>query len=533
MKFKTLSLLASSALILNGCGGGGNSSAPAPAPTPPPTSVNIAPVVASPNANQTALIGTAFEYDATQNGATFSDADGDALSYTVSFESAANGLTASGGIISGTPSQTGRLTLIITADDGNGGEVSDEFDIVINSGEPSGKPNILFVITDDQGKDASAEYSLSSDVPLTPNFSALATAGIIFDNLWVSPSCSPTRAALISGKYGHQTNVLAPGHALPTSEIVLQSFLKTEAATSDYNSALIGKWHLGGNAGVPNNFGIDYFAGITGGGVQDYFDWDLNINGTTTTSTNYVTSELTDQAIDWVSAQSQPWFLWLAYNAPHTPFHLPPADLHARNLSGTQADINANSRAYYLASIEAMDTEFGRLMDSLSEETRENTIVIFIGDNGTPRDVKDQSVLQNGNKGTLFQGGVNTPMFVSGAGITRQGEREAAMVTHTDFFPTIVELAGGILADYENGRSFANLLTAPASSHRNYSFTSDEDGWTIRDATNKLIENNNGTQDLFDLIADPGETTDLLNGGANVDAILADLNAEADRILGE
>lgn len=535
MKPHFISALMSSAVILSACGGGGSSSTPTPTPAPvsPAPPANTAPVLSQPNANQTAFIGSAFEYDATQNGATFSDADGDTLSYAVSFGAAANGFTASDGIISGTPSQAGRLTVTVTARDGNGGDVSDVFDVVVNSGAPSGKPNILFVLTDDHGKDASAEYSLSADIPSTPNFSALANDGLVFDNLWVSPSCSPTRAALISGRYGHQTNVLTPGNALPASEIVLQSFLKTDSATSDYTSALIGKWHLGGGQTGPNDFGIDHFAGITGGGVSDYFDWDINVNGTTTTTTSYATSELTDQAIDWVSAQTQPWFLWLAYNAPHTPFHLPPANLHGRNLSGTTADINANQRAYYLAAIEAMDTEFGRLMNSLPEAVRENTIVIFIGDNGTPTQVKDQSVAQNGAKGSLFQGGVNTPMFMSGAGITRRGERENAIITQTDFFPTVVELAGGTLSSYQDGQSFLTLLTNPALPQRDYSYTTDDGGWTIRNETHKLIQNNNGSQDLFDMIADPAETADLLNSGEDVSAILTELSAEANRIRGE
>jgi len=529
-KFRA-TLLSATALFFVACGGGGGGNSAPVTVTPPPAPTNAAPVVASANGDQTATIGTSFDYDATQNGATFSDADGDTLSYSVSFSPDDNGLTATNGMISGTPSQAGTFTVTITADDGNGGQVSDSFDIAVSSATSSSKPNILLIITDDQGKDASAEYSLSTDLPNTPNFSALANDGIIFDNLWVSPTCSPTRAALISGKYGHQTNVLSPGDPLPASETILQSFLKADAATSDYTSAIIGKWHLGGGRTGPNDFGVDHFAGVIGGGVSDYFDWSLNINGTNTNSTNYVTSELTDQAIDWVSTQSQPWFLWMSFNAPHTPFHLPPTSLHSRTLSGTQTDINANSRDYYLAAIEAMDTEFGRFWDSMSAAEQDNTLVIFIGDNGTPGQVIDRSIAQNGNKGSLFQGGVNTPMFISGAGVSRSGVREDTHITHTDFFPTIVELAGGVLSNYQDGQSFAGLLTA-ASAHKDYSYTNNVDGWTIRNATHKLIEYSDGSQDLFDLVNDPDESDDLLDGGGNNSAILTELTDEANRIRG-
>jgi len=525
-----LGLFAGLAITLSACGGGGESSGgeTSAAPVTPPA--NSAPIVATANADQTVTVGTAFNYDAAQNGGTFTDSNGDTLTYTVSFDPAPNGLSAAGSVISGTPTQTGTITVTITASDGNGGQVSDSFDIIVEAASQAGKPNIVFVITDDQGKDASAEYSLSTDVPSTPNFSALANDGIIFDNLWVSPSCSPTRAALISGKYGHQTHVLEPGDPLPANEIILQDFLKTETATSEYSSAMIGKWHLGGGQSGPNDFGVDYFAGITGGGVSDYFNWSLNVNGSTSSSTNYVTSELTDLAIDWVSTQNQPWFLWLSFNAPHTPFHLPPAGLHSRNLSGTQADIDANSRDYYLASIEAMDTEFGRFWNSLPAGEQDNTIVIFIGDNGTPGRVVDASADQRGSKGSLFQGGVNTPMFVFGAGITRMGEREDALITHTDFFPTIVELAGGTLPDYQDGKSFAGLLTSSAAAHRTYGYTNNDDGWTIRNGTNKLIEMTNGSQDLFDLAADPAEATDLLDTAVDTSAILAELSGEAARL---
>lgn len=517
--------------MLAACGGGGGSGSVTTPPTPtPPT--NVAPVVSNANSDQDAVIGADFTYDATQNGATFSDADGDALTYNVTYSPNANGLSDDNGVLSGTPTQSGTFTITITANDGNGGQVSDSFDITVNAAATSNKPNILFVITDDQGKDASAEYSLSTDLPTTPNFSALANDGVVFENLWVSPTCSPTRAALISGKYGERTNVLTPGDALPVGETILQSFLKSDPATSDYSSAIIGKWHLGGGRSGANDFGVDHFVGITTGGVQDYFDWTLNVNGTNSNSTNYVTTELTDQAIDWVSQQTQPWFLWFSFNAPHSPFHLPPNDLHARSLSGTDADINANTREYYLAAIEALDTEFGRFWNSLTPADQDNTLVLFIGDNGSPGQVIDRNIQQNGSKSSLFQGGVNTPMFVSGPGVTRRGEREDSLITHTDFFPTIVELAGGQLSSYQDGQSFADLLASSTNTHRDYSYTDSLDGWTIRNATHKLITYTDGSQDLFDLVNNPEESTDLLEGSGDVSAILTELEDEAARIRG-
>ena len=524
---------AATLFLITGCGGGGSSSSstaavPPPPPPPPPAATNNTPTVSSANDDQNGQAAQSFSYDAAQGGSTFADADGDSLSYTVSYSPSALGLTDSNGVISGTPSQAGTVTVTITADDGNGGTVSDMFDISV-SAEPSAssKPNIVFVISDDQGLDASPQYSLSSDLPNTPHFTALANSGLIFDNAWVSPSCSPTRAALMTGKHSNRTSVFSPGDVLPASETILQSYLKNNDSTSDYASAVIGKWHLGSGRTGPNDFGIEHFAGITAGGVQDYNSWSLNVNGTVATSTDYVTSELTDQAIDWVDTQSSPWFLWLSYNAPHSPFHLPPSSLHSRSLSGTDADIAANPRPYYLASIEALDTEFGRFWDSLSAAEQSNTIVIYLGDNGTPRQVKDNSVAQNGAKSSLYQGGVNVPMFISGPAVTRAGERESALITHTDFFPTIAELTGANLPSYQDGRSFVDLLSNANAPRRETAYTENSDGWTARDETFKLIETNGGAQELYDITADPAEQTNLLGGSTDYSAAVAALSDAA------
>jgi len=406
---------------------------------------------------------------------------------------------------------------------------SDPFDPLPPS-VTSDKPNILFVMTDDQGIEASAQYSFSADLPNTPNFNALANNGVIFENTWVSPTCSPTRSSLITGKYGVRTDVLEPGDPLPADEIVLHSFLESNAATSEYSSALIGKWHLGGGRNGPNNFGIDHFAGIVGGAVEDYFDWTLNVNGTNSQSSNYVTSEFTDQAINWIGQQSEPWFLWLAYNAPHDPFHLPPTDLHDRNLSGTIEDIDTNPRPYYLAAIEAVDTEFGRLWNSIPAAEQSETIVIFVGDNGTPRSVQDRTATIRGSKGTLYEAGIGAPMFIAGAGVTRMGETEDALVNHTDFFPTIVEIAGGDLSSHEDGQSFSNLLTTTNTEPREHIYTESVDGWTIRNSRHKLIEFVDGSQELYDLIDDPQETTNLLDGTSNISTVLSELESAAANI---
>ncbi|MFT6991923.1 MAG: arylsulfatase A-like enzyme [Paraglaciecola sp.] len=399
------------------------------------------------------------------------------------------------------------------------------------------KPNILLIISDDQGLDASAQYNLSQDLPTTPTLDSLAANGLIFDNLWVTPVCTTTRSALITGKYGVNTGVTAIGDELPSSEEILHQHLANNDVTASYQSAVIGKWHLGGGNAAdshPNDMGVPHYSGFIRGTITDFSDWKVTTNGVSTQSNTYNTTALTDSAIDWIQGQTQPWFMWLAYAAPHTPFHLPPANLHSQDLSGTQSDINNNPRPYYLAAIEAMDTEIGRLLESMNDEERNNTIVFFIGDNGTPSQVTDTTVYVNGSKGTLYEGGLRVPMLISGIGVSRQNERESGLINATDFFATIAELAGNESAEIHDSVSFKALLSDTNSPTRDYiyvDFESDRvSGWAIRNQQYKLIEYTNGEQELYDLINNPQKTHELLNSGGDYSVILDELMTELNKI---
>jgi arylsulfatase A-like enzyme len=396
------------------------------------------------------------------------------------------------------------------------------------------QPNILLIIADDQGLDASAQYALSSDLPVTPTLNQLASQGIIFDNAWATPACTTTRSTMITGQYGVNSGVLDVGDKLPDDALTLQRFLASDENTDNYQSAVIGKWHLSGtppDASHPATVGIDYFAGNLRGAISDYNEWDLTINGETSVSTEYHSSAITDLAIDWIDDQAQPWFLWLAYVAPHSPFHLPPAALHTQTLSGTEADIAANPRAYYLAAIEAMDSEIGRLLGTLTEAELDNTIILYIGDNGTPRRVVDASVYGNGSKGSLTEGGLRVPMVVSGAGVSRLNVRETALINSSDFFATIANLAGSSITALEDSQSFKGLLTNSDADQRDYIYSDFEadsaSGWAIRDAQYKLIATIDGQMQLYDLLSDPLETDNLVGSSSDYSAIVEQLAAVA------
>ena len=207
----------------------------------------------------------------------------------------------------------------------------------------------------------------------------------------------------------------------------------------------------------------------------------------------------------------------MGYNAPHTPFHLPPNDLHTRNLSGDAADIEANPREYYLAAIEALDTEIERLLNSLDQQTRDNTLVIVIGDNGSPTLARFRGGDLTGSKGNISEGGIRVPMVVSGHGVTRQGERESALINGTDFYATILAMAGQEAAIVNDSYPFNELLSGDTNSFaRDMAFSQGDEGVTARNQRYKLIANSDDTRSLYDLEQDISERTNLFDTPNNL-----------------
>lgn len=389
----------------------------------------------------------------------------------------------------------------------------DDEDMIENLNPVESSPNILLIIADDFGKDACKGFSEGSIKPNMPNIDAIRNAGLTFTNFWSYPTCSPTRASILTGKYGYRTGVKWAGDVLDPSETSLQKYINDQT-NNKYSTSIVGKWHLSGNntALNPETFGIDYYAGLIRGEPQSYYNWMLTEDEVSTLESEYTTTKFTDLAIDWVSQQDKPWFMWLAYNAPHTPFHAPPVEMHTQgNLSPYQE--GADAMPYYMAAIEAMDFQIGRLLDSFSSEERENTIIIFIGDNGTPNEVAQFPYLNTTVKGTLYQGGVNVPMFISGKGVTRTGN-DNNLITSTDLFATISELAGVSVDEIHDSKSFESLLTQNTTI-RSFQYAEKHNPptnkWAISNGNYKLIEGVTGSQEFYDLNNDPYELNNLLN----------------------
>jgi arylsulfatase A-like enzyme len=389
-------------------------------------------------------------------------------------------------------------------------------------------PNVLLVIADDLGVDRLKGYHEGGLLATTPTLDSLRGIGVTFENVFAAPKCTPTRGAIMSGKFGVKTGVLGTPGNLDLDETSLFEELESQTGGA-YVDALVGKWHLSApeDPAAPNAQGADYFMGFLGPSPEDYFAWTKTENGLTTQSTEYASAAFTDASIRWINEQADPWFLWLAHAAPHSPFHEPPA--------GTYSVGNtSNNGRKYVAMIENMDFELRRLLDGLDPAVRANTLVIFAGDNGTPGSVI-QDYPSDHSKGTLYQGGVRVPLIVAGAGGTRQGERDASLVHLVDIHATILEAAGAELpGGLFNSLSIFKLLSAPASAPtRAYNYTEIGNetgaGYAIRNAQYKYIVFDDGTEEMYDLAVDSFELADLVAVGLTAEQIMVrdDLLTEA------
>lgn len=398
------------------------------------------------------------------------------------------------------------------------------------------KPNILLIIADDFGLDACPGYNIGSTKPTMPNLQRMINSGVRYNNFWTYPVCTPTRSSIITGKHGFRTNMLNVGDHLSTSETSLQSYIG-----NSYANAVIGKWHLSTSASHPTNMGVDYYAGLLSGATPSYSNWRFTENGTSSTDTNYITSKITDLAINWLDNQTKPWFLWLAYTAPHTPFHLPPTHMHSQGALPTDsASIASNPLPYFMAMAESMDYEIGRLLDSMSQEEKDNTIIIFIGDNGTSGEVIQQYNSRRG-KGSVYIGGINCPLIVSGSGVSRLNQTDDAFLGTVDLFATIADIAGTGTTEIHDSKSFRKTFSETGYSPNNYIFseikssTSTNTDYTIRNATHKYIMFDDGSEALYNLSANPFENPNLMAPSrlplsSSDSTIKAELEAEVLRI---
>lgn len=390
--------------------------------------------------------------------------------------------------------------------------------------------NILLIIADDYGLDSRPFHNddPSATFAPTPNIDALASRGVLFSNAYSYPTCSPTRSAMLTGRYGFRTGVQAPVGEAGAPGVAVNEYTIPEVIAANpglgYATGSVGKWHLGGGSTDPSTHGgWPHFSGSLGGGLPDYSSWAKTENGVLTRNyAVYATTDAVNESLDWIQAQGDNrWFLWVAFNAGHTPFHKPPNDLHGYDaLDGGAADINANPRPYFEAMIEAMDTEIGRLLAGVDID---DTTVIFLGDNGTPGLVIQPPYVRVRAKGSLYEGGTHVPMIVAGPDIVSPNRASDAVVHVVDLYATILELAG---VDPSTALPpqlpFDSRSLLPILNDANFTPAVDcilaetvsgaGPGRMARSGAFKLIRFDNGEDEFYDLATDETELVNLLDG---------------------
>ena len=395
------------------------------------------------------------------------------------------------------------------------------------------KPNIIIVLTDDQGYN-DVGFTGGEEIP-TPNIDRIAEKGVHFTHGYVSYSvCSPSRAGLLTGRYqgrfGHGRNpILAPNDStmgLPLEEKTLATVLNK----AGYNSMVIGKWHLGAHeVHHPLNRGFDEFYGFLSGGHR-YFpeewtledlseienQWDgyrtkLLQNHTRVEENEYITDAFSREAVNFVQRnQDGPFFLYLAYNAPHGP--LQATEKYLKRFD----HIEDKDRRTYAAMVSAVDDGVGKLLNELNElGIEQNTLVFFLSDNGGPEqhNSSDNGPLRAG-KGTLFEGGIHVPFAVQWPGHIPAGKVYEKPVISLDIFATSVALAD-VKTDPSRPIDGVNLMPYLTGKEKGrpheYLFWRmfDKQSYAVRRDSMKLMMPKSKENLIFDLENDLGESNDI------------------------
>jgi arylsulfatase A-like enzyme len=414
---------------------------------------------------------------------------------------------------------------------------------------PPPRPHIVVIVSDDQGwKDVGFH---GSDIS-TPSLDRLAATGARLEQFYGQPMCTPSRAALMTGRYPHryglQTLVIpsAGTYGLPTDERLLPQALKE----AGYRTAIVGKWHLGHadrrywprQRGFDSQYGpllgeIDYFT-HSAHEVRDWFRDNEPV-----VEEGYVTELLGREAVALIEIHDPetPLFLYLAFTAPHAPYQAPQAYLDR------YAHIAAPSRRAYAAMITAMDDQIGKVIAALERRgMREDTIVIFQSDNGGPRDARftgevdmSQSLMPADNgpyrdgKASLYEGGTRVAALANWPGSIPPGTVVDQPLHVVDMYPTLVKLAGGSLANSKplDGLDVWATLSEGAPSPRSEVVYGIEPfRGAVRVGDWKLVWQATlpSRVELYNLAEDPGETTDLAAANPQLVAELrARVEAEA------
>ncbi|MEQ8854239.1 sulfatase-like hydrolase/transferase [Gimesia sp.] len=393
------------------------------------------------------------------------------------------------------------------------------------------RPNVLVILVDDLGYGDLSSYG-ATDLK-SPHIDALLKRGMKFNNFYANcPVCSPTRAALLTGRY--QDMVGVPG-VIRTHSQNSWGYLVPSAVTladvfqeAGYHTGIVGKWHLGLEApNVPNQRGFEFFRGFLGDMMDDYYHHrrhDVNymrFNENQVDPEGHATDLFTEWTCDFLKQQAQteqPFFLYLAYNAPHTPIQ-PPADW-LEKVKQREAGIDP-ARAKLVALIEHLDAGIGEVVKTLDETgLSENTLVIFSSDNGGQLSVGANNGDLRDGKQSMYEGGLKVPTGVVWKGHISPNVETDFMAMSMDLFPTVCEAAGIKVPAGLDSVSILPTLEGKAQTplRKHWFFRRREGGnryggktiEAVRSGDWKLLQNSPfAPLELYNLKADPLEKENL------------------------
>lgn len=412
---------------------------------------------------------------------------------------------------------------------------------VTNAGDLSNeRPNILFILTDDQGYgDVSAH---GNPILKTPNLDKLRENSRRFTEFMVSPTCAPTRSTLMTGRhefFNGVSHTIFERERLRLDAVTLPQALKR----AGYSTGIFGKWHLGDEADYqPNRRGFDESFIHGAGGIgqsfpgscgdapgNTYFDPFILHNGVFEKTKGYCTDVFFEQARTWISNQSadskEPWFCWIATNAPHSPYNARPEDKALYEKLGLPEETES-----FFGMLHNIDENVGKTISLLRDkQLLENTLVVFMNDNGGTAGVSVFNDHMRGSKNTAWRGGTRAISFWSWPGVVKPGDC-SKLASSTDVFRTLTAIAKVELTEQESlqsqGRSLVPLLKDPSAEWADRELVAHIGRWekgqspelckyrncSIRNSKYSLISPDGSAKpnwQLYDLENDPSQTKNI------------------------
>ncbi len=397
-----------------------------------------------------------------------------------------------------------------------------------NIPDADSNPNIVIIVADDQGYADVSFHDHPNEIS-TPAIDRLAEDGVVFSNGYASAYvCAPTRAGLLTGKYQQRFGFYKARDSrkgMPLSEKTIANYLSEEG----YVSGIFGKWHLGLEYDYrPLQRGFDEFYGFLGHGAHSYFDLDceedqrhncIYRNNEIIEDEGYLTDILAEESCNFIEKQAraeQPFFLYLPFNAVHFPLEAPQEDINRFTTEDSDRNI-------MLAMLYRMDLAVGKVIDKLkSEGLYENTLIFYFSDNGGARKIHANNMPLRDYKQSTYEGGIRVPFIISWPAKFEPGKRDEPVIT-IDILPTILDVLNILTKEMMlDGRSILPAINGKLDNplHDFLFWDGDEEKWAVRSGDFKLVKNNSGHVELYNINKDIGESNNIIESNNEMAEVL-------------